>query len=99
MQTQYDFSNTATMKRYHLKLPEAVAGDEPEIVPPPKLIGDAIVMLTDENKGTAIYWDGARYRRYPVERPLVDSDGSARSLAASLFCNEWRSATQQLNAT
>jgi len=30
------------MKLYHGKLLAVIAGDEPEIVPPPKLIGDAM---------------------------------------------------------
>lgn len=39
--------------------------NEREAKLPPKLIG-AAVLLTLDNSGTAIYWDGERYRWYPV---------------------------------
>lgn len=50
------------------KLDPAVAGDEPRAVPPPKLIGDAIVSLGEENTGTAVFWYKGKYRWYPVEK-------------------------------
>lgn len=43
----------------------AIAGDEPEPIPPPKLRGDAILLLYDDGTGSALYWDGERYRWYP----------------------------------
>jgi hypothetical protein len=48
------------------ELKPSAYGDEPQIIPPPQLLGDAILMLDGESVGTAVYWDGARYRWYPV---------------------------------
>ena len=53
------------MASYRGKLEPVAAGDS-AIVPPPLLLGDAILMLGHENKGTALYWDGNQYRWYPV---------------------------------
>lgn len=54
------------MSSFKGKLEPAAYGDEAEIVPPPYLLGDAILMIDSENSGTAVYWDGARYRWYEV---------------------------------
>jgi hypothetical protein len=51
-----------------LLLLAVVAGDEPRVVPPPKLIGDAIVCLDDNNVGTAIFWNKGKYHWYPVNK-------------------------------
>ena len=51
----------------HGKLRPAPYGDERQVVPPPHLMGEAILMLDQTNSGTAVYWDGARYRWYPVD--------------------------------
>ncbi len=40
--------------------------DPKEDQPPPRLRGDAILLLDDKGRGTALYWDGSRYRWYPV---------------------------------
>jgi hypothetical protein len=40
--------------------------DPKEDQPPPRLRGDAILLLDDIGRGTALYWDGSRYRWYPV---------------------------------
>lgn len=45
-------------------LKPASIGDADEDLPPPRLKGDAI-LITYRGEGTAIYWDGARYRWYP----------------------------------
>jgi hypothetical protein len=55
------------MSLFKGKLEPAAYGDEPETVAPPQLLGDAILMIGPENSGTAVYWDGARYRWYPVD--------------------------------
>lgn len=46
-------------------LKPAIAGDEPEVIAPPVLRGDAILLLHDDGEGAALYWDGERYRWYP----------------------------------
>jgi|SRR5215475_1848470 len=50
------------------RLDAAVAGDEPRVVLPPKLIGDALVCLGNDNTGTAIFWNKGKYRWYPVNK-------------------------------
>lgn len=55
------------MTLYRGKLKPTPYGDEPSVIQPPKLLGDAILMLDETNVGTAVYWDGARYRWYPVD--------------------------------
>ncbi|MGH9970523.1 MAG: hypothetical protein ACREBG_22405 [Pyrinomonadaceae bacterium] len=57
------------MSLNHGKLKPTPYGDEPQVVEPPRLLGDAILMLDPANAGTAVYWDGARYRWYPVDEP------------------------------
>ena len=42
-------------------------GDEPELVPPPKLIANAIVLINQYGNGDAVYWDGTEYRWYTVK--------------------------------
>lgn len=59
-------ADAVTMRSYRGKLWPAAAGDSP-IEPPPHLLGDAILILGRENRGTALYWDGNRYRWYPVD--------------------------------
>jgi hypothetical protein len=59
-------SETA-LRRSRGPLNQAIAGDEPEPIPPPKLRGDAILLLDDDGTGSALYWDGERYRWYPYE--------------------------------
>jgi hypothetical protein len=54
------------MSLYHGRLKPASYGDEPRLIQPPQLLGDAILMLDKANAGTAVYWDGATYRWYPV---------------------------------
>lgn len=56
-----------TMRLYRGALKPAPNGDDPEIPPPPHLLGDAILMIIQGNTGTAVYWDGARYRWYPID--------------------------------
>ncbi|MBD0318723.1 MAG: hypothetical protein ICV87_00210 [Gemmatimonadetes bacterium] len=55
------------LRRFRGTLNLAVAGDEPEPIPPPKLLGDAILLLYDDGTGSALYWDGERYRWYPYD--------------------------------
>jgi len=55
------------MSLYRGKLKPTPYGDEPRIIQPPEFFGDAILMLDQTNTGTAVYWDGARYRWYPVD--------------------------------
>lgn len=47
------------------KLPRGTIGDETEDEPPPRLRGAAILLLDNEGSGSALYWDGSRYRWYP----------------------------------
>jgi hypothetical protein len=47
------------------KLPPGTTGDPKEDEPPPRLKGDAILIVAPDGEGTAIYWDGSRYRWYP----------------------------------
>jgi len=70
-----NYSKKALLFRGALK--PAVAGDEPRVIPPPKLVGDAIVILDDQNTGNAIFWYGGRYCYYPVEN-FKASSRSAR---------------------
>lgn len=56
-----------TMKLYRGQLKPTIAGDEPKPSPPPHLFGDAILMITEGDKGTVLYWDGKRYRWYPID--------------------------------
>lgn len=58
---------TTKMKTFHGSLKLARAGDEQDMVTPPSLVGDAILLLGRDNSGTALYWDGSRYRWYPVD--------------------------------
>jgi hypothetical protein len=58
-----------TMSLFRGKLKPAAYGDELKIIPPPQLLGDAILMIGPEDSGTAVYWDGARYRWYEVPAP------------------------------
>lgn len=60
-----------TMRPFKGKLALAIGGDGSKPVPPPILKGEAIVVLTSENRGSAIYWDGKRYRWYPVRSERV----------------------------
>ena len=55
------------MSLYRGKLKPAPYGDEPSIVKPPELFGDAILMLDQTNTGTAVYWDSSRHRWYPID--------------------------------
>jgi hypothetical protein len=55
------------LRRFRGALNPAIAGDEPEPIPPPKLRGDAILLLYDDGTGSALYWDGERYRWYPYD--------------------------------
>lgn len=55
------------LRRFRGSLNLAIAGDEPEPIPPPKLRGDAILLLDDDGTGSALYWDGERYRWYPYD--------------------------------
>ena len=57
------------LQLYRGKLKIARAGDEPELIPPPVLLGSALIFLGIENDGTAVYWDGGAYSWYPVEEP------------------------------
>lgn len=58
--------DTKTIKLYRdRKLPPGTIGDPDEDQPPPSLKGDAILLLNDRGSGTALYWDGLRYRWYP----------------------------------
>lgn len=50
------------------KLPRGTINDPKEDQPPPRLKGEAILLLDPDGEGSAIYWDGARYRWYPVNR-------------------------------
>jgi hypothetical protein len=54
------------LEAYRGKLKIAHAGDESDLVPPPVLLGSALLLLNIENSGTAVYWDGTAYRWYPV---------------------------------
>jgi hypothetical protein len=56
------------MTVYRGELRPATAGDEPKPTPPPRLTGDAILLeeVFEEDVGAVIYWDGSRYRTYPV---------------------------------
>ena len=57
------------LQLYRGKLKIARAGDEPELMPPPVLLGSALILLGIENDGTAVYWDGKAYSWYPVREP------------------------------
>ncbi|HKX29781.1 MAG TPA: hypothetical protein VJ302_18975 [Blastocatellia bacterium] len=56
------------MRLHRGRLSPAVAGDEPEPIPPPKLIGDGIVGIGDDDSGTAVFWYQGKYCWYPVEK-------------------------------
>jgi hypothetical protein len=58
---------TKLMSLYRGKFKPTPYGDETRVTEPPQLLGDAILMLDQTNAGTAVYWDGARYRWYPVD--------------------------------
>ena len=60
------------LQLYRGKLKIARAGDEPELMRPPVLLGSALMLLNIESTGTAVYWDGTAYRWYPV-RELPDA--------------------------
>jgi|GEM_PF-3215995 len=47
------------------KLPPGTIGDESEDAPPPALRGNAILLVDSHDSGTALYWDGSRFRWYP----------------------------------
>lgn len=53
---------------YHGNLEPTTAGDERKPTPPPRLFADAILAdeVFDEGIGAVTYWDGTRYREYPV---------------------------------
>jgi len=51
------------------KLDTVFAGDEPRAVIPPKPVGDAVLLLWNDNSGTAVLWYGGKYYWYPVEKP------------------------------
>jgi hypothetical protein len=51
------------------RLPPGTIGDPKEDQPPPMLKGKAIVLLDSHKIGTALYWDGSRYRWYPFNYP------------------------------
>jgi hypothetical protein len=53
------------MSLYRGKLKPVPNGDNPQIVTPPHF-GDALLMLIEGGKGTAILWDGEGYCWYPV---------------------------------
>lgn len=57
------------LQLYRGKLKIARAGDEPKLLPPPELLGSALILLGIGNNGTAVYWDGTAYRWYPVSEP------------------------------
>ena len=59
------YTNPERMFLFRGKLKPATAGDEPKVVIPPILNGDAILFLDDEG-GTAIYWYKERYHWYPI---------------------------------
>jgi hypothetical protein len=56
------------MTLFHGKIKPASYGDEPRVIDPPELLGDAVLMLDQTHTGTAVYWDGARYRWYPIAK-------------------------------
>jgi hypothetical protein len=62
-----DFCNNGNMAMsvFRGTLSAAAAGDIP-IISPPRLKGDALRFLDDNGEGTTVYWDGLRYRWYPV---------------------------------
>ena len=47
------------------RLPRGTIGDPKEDVPPPRLRGAAVLLLDSHGQGSAVYWDGMRYRWYP----------------------------------
>lgn len=49
-------------------LPFGTIGDRKEDQPPPRLKGNAVLLLDSHREGLAIYWDGARYRWYPFNQ-------------------------------
>jgi hypothetical protein len=49
------------------RLPPGTIGDPKEDSPPPQLKGDAILTVNARGDGTAVYWDGRRYRWYPFD--------------------------------
>jgi len=58
---------TSKIELFHGKrLRPGTIYDPKEDQPPPRLHGDAILLLDDKGRGTALYWDGSRYRWYPV---------------------------------
>lgn len=57
------------MKLFNGRLKTTAAGDE-RPMPPPKLVGSAILLLDDiDDSGTAIFWHNGRYCWYPVGTP------------------------------
>lgn len=56
------------IRLYRGNLRPATAGDQFKPSRPPRLRGDAIVAdeVFEQGVGAAIYWDGTRYREYPV---------------------------------
>jgi hypothetical protein len=64
---------TKTMRLFTgKKLPRGTIGDEKEDQPPPRLRGKAILLLDNQGSGTALYWEGTRYRWYPFQE--VDTE-------------------------
>jgi hypothetical protein len=60
-------NDTKTMKLSRGRIKPAFAGDERKRVPPPSLKGDAILFIAPDDTGLAVYWDGQRYRWYPLK--------------------------------
>ena len=64
----------STLRTLHGKrLPPGTIGDPKEDEPPPRLRGDAILLLDDKSYGEALYWDGSRYRWYPFNDAKMGS--------------------------
>jgi hypothetical protein len=60
------YKGTTTIRVFKAKrLPRGTIGDPKEDQPPPRLKGTAILLLDKAGSGTALYWDGSRYRWYP----------------------------------
>ena len=60
-----DKGNTKIRVFHGTKLPPGTIGDPKEEQPPPRLKGDAILLVDDESIGQALFWDGSQYRWYP----------------------------------
>jgi hypothetical protein len=63
-------AGTVGMRIHRGALPQASPAATPA-PPPPAVRGAAVLLLERDGSGRALYWDGERYRLYPVDAGAV----------------------------